>query len=52
MKEELGNAIKKSAAVQSFYDSTFIKSVTTIRADSTKGLDALKAYEKAIQNLS
>ena len=48
----VGNAIKKSAAVQSFYDSTFIKSVTTIRADSTKGLDALKAYEKAIQNLS
>lgn len=48
----VGNAIRKSAAVTSFYDDTFIKSVTTIRADSTKGLDALKAYDKAIEKLS
>ena len=47
-----GSAIKKSASVTSFYDSTFIKSVTTIRADSTKGLESLNAYDKAIQKLS
>ncbi len=47
----VGKAIQKSAAVQSFYDSTFIKSITTIRADSTKGLTALQSYEKTIQKL-
>ena len=45
-------AIKKSAAVSAFYDSTFLKTVTTIRADSTSGLNALSAVEKAIKNLS
>ena len=48
----VSSAIRKSAAVTTFYDATFLKTVTTIRADSTKGLDALKTYEKAVQKLS
>ena len=48
----VGAAIKKSAAVTSFYDSTFLKSITTIRADSTKALDALKKYDQEIKKLS
>lgn len=48
----VGKAIQSSAAVKSFYDSTFIKTVTTIRADSTKALNALAAYEKEIKKFS
>ena len=44
-------AIKKSAAISSFYDSTFLKTVTTIRADSTSGLNALSAVENNLKKL-
>ncbi len=48
----VSKAIEKSAAVKSFYDSSFLNSVKTIRADCTNGLEALKSFEKEIRKLS
>lgn len=45
------NAIRKSAAIQNFYDSSFLQTMITVRADSTAGLDALKAYKTALRSL-
>lgn len=48
----VAKTIQQSAKVNSFYDSTFLKTITTIRGDCTKALNQLSAYDKAIQNLA
>ena len=45
-------AIRKSAAIQNFYDSSFTNTMVTVRADSTAGLNALKAYKIALNSIS
>lgn len=44
-------AIQNSATLQNFYDSSFINTMVTVRADSTAGLNALKAYQTALTAL-
>lgn len=50
--ETVKKTTRRSAAVQTFYDSTYLETITNVRADCTDGLKALKKFDAAIEKLS
>ncbi|MBQ7543233.1 MAG: hypothetical protein IJT44_13180 [Clostridia bacterium] len=48
---DLSRTIRNSASIQNFYPNTYIRTLMTIRSDSTNGLEAAARAEKAIGKL-